>query len=308
LVAFVVAGAAAAQTPAGPDIAGAWSTTFGDTYFNVTERRNAQGRVIARDVVAPYKGESGTLKGELKGAVLTGYWTEPGSSVRCQTARDGGNHWGRFSFTFNPESNLFDGKWGYCDDAPARGWSGHRKGALAAAAPAGGAGLAANQRQAAPAPQRAQAAPRGGSGCAGANQAQQSTGRSILGGLAASIGGQLLDRQMSKMRIPYDYGLRSTVHGLLVDSIACLLSPRERQQAAQATEQVVQQGVGARREWTSTERPGVTGSSTVTAENTRADGGLCRTVSDVVIVDGEETTVQKRMCRNPGASGFTLVT
>ena len=48
--------------------------------------------------------------------------------------------------------------------------------------------------------------------------------------------------------------------------------------------------------------------STVTAENTRANGALCRTVSDVIIVDGEETTGQKQMCRNPGQTGFVLVT
>jgi hypothetical protein len=28
------------------------------------------------------------------------------------------------------------------------------------------------------------------------------------------------------------------------------------------------------------------------------------TVTDVVIVDGEETTVPKKMCRGPGDSGF----
>jgi hypothetical protein len=30
------------------------------------------------------------------------------------------------------------------------------------------------------------------------------------------------------------------------------------------------------------------------------------TVRDVVIVNGEETTVPKTMCRAPGASGYTL--
>jgi hypothetical protein len=29
-------------------------------------------------------------------------------------------------------------------------------------------------------------------------------------------------------------------------------------------------------------------------------------ITDVVIVDGEETTVTKTMCRAPGASGYTL--
>ena len=38
-----------------------------------------------------------------------------------------------------------------------------------------------------------------------------------------------------------------------------------------------------------------------------ADGSHCMTVTDVVIVDGEETTAPKRMCRAPGASGYRRV-
>ena len=38
-----------------------------------------------------------------------------------------------------------------------------------------------------------------------------------------------------------------------------------------------------------------------------ADGSQCVTVNDVVIVDGEETTVPKKMCRKPGASGYARV-
>jgi hypothetical protein len=38
-----------------------------------------------------------------------------------------------------------------------------------------------------------------------------------------------------------------------------------------------------------------------------ADGSTCMTVTDVVIVDGEETTVPKKMCRAKGASAFARV-
>ena len=38
-----------------------------------------------------------------------------------------------------------------------------------------------------------------------------------------------------------------------------------------------------------------------------ADGGQCLTVTDVVIVDGEETTVPKKMCRAKGASAYARV-
>jgi hypothetical protein len=51
----------------------------------------------------------------------------------------------------------------------------------------------------------------------------------------------------------------------------------------------------------------VSGKSTVTGEEKLADGGQCMTVNDVVIVDGEETTVPKKMCRAAGASGYVKV-
>ena len=49
------------------------------------------------------------------------------------------------------------------------------------------------------------------------------------------------------------------------------------------------------------------GRSTVTGEEKLADGGTCMTVTDVVIVDGEETTVPKKMCRARGTSAFARV-
>jgi len=92
----------------------------------------------------------------------------------------------------------------------------------------------------------------------------------------------------------------------LTDAIACKLDKAEQAQAAAATDQALAGGVGAKSNWTSATRQGVTGSSAVTAQNTRANGSTCMTVSDVVIVDGEETTVSKQMCRAPGGSGYVL--
>ena len=36
-------------------------------------------------------------------------------------------------------------------------------------------------------------------------------------------------------------------------------------------------------------------------------GSKCVTVSDVIIVNGEETTANKRMCRAPGAARYSLM-
>jgi surface antigen len=94
---------------------------------------------------------------------------------------------------------------------------------------------------------------------------------------------------------------------MLGDAIMNLLDCDEQRKAANATEEAVRGGVGTTTTWRSETRPGVTGSSTVTAtSNTPADGE-CMTVTDVVIVDGQETRAPKRMCRRPPNNRFVRV-
>ena len=83
-----------------------------------------------------------------------------------------------------------------------------------------------------------------------------------------------------------------------------LLDCKEQKQAANATNEAIRGGVGTEVRWQSESRQNVSGASKVTAEQQLADGGQCMTVTDVVIIDGEETTVPKRMCRAKGASGY----
>ncbi|WP_254305687.1 hypothetical protein [Sphingopyxis sp. BSNA05] len=64
---------------------------------------------------------------------------------------------------------------------------------------------------------------------------------------------------------------------------------------------------GASAQWTSETRPGVSGSSTATAKTETADGTSCMTITDIAIVDGEETRVSKRMCKAPGESRYIVV-
>ena len=60
-------------------------------------------------------------------------------------------------------------------------------------------------------------------------------------------------------------------------------------------------------EWTSNTRENVTGSSTVVASDAVDDNGLqCLTVTDVIIVEGEETRADKRMCRRPPAARYAI--
>lgn len=120
---------------------------------------------------------------------------------------------------------------------------------------------------------------------------------SILGGLA--------NRTLGSTGIGSFVPLNTLSH-VLTDAIACRLDADEQKQAAAATEQAITRGEGATVEWTSETRANVSGKSTATQQTARADGGVCMDVTDVIIVEGEETMVSKRMCRAPGATGFTL--
>lgn len=127
------------------------------------------------------------------------------------------------------------------------------------------------------------------------------------GGMFGAIAGNVANSALGRAGVPTSLiGVSIPVGSLLTDAILSKLDCKEQVQAATATDEAVRGGVGASSTWQSETRPGVSGSSTVTAQNARADGSTCMTVSDVVIVNGEETTVPKTMCRKRGASGYVL--
>jgi hypothetical protein len=126
-------------------------------------------------------------------------------------------------------------------------------------------------------------------------------GSSIAGNLLGGLADRALGRNPIASFVP-----TNTFTNALTDAIACKLDQDEQKKAVAATEQAVAGGVGTKSTWTSATRQGVSGSSAVTAANTRADGGTCMTVNDVIIVDGEETKVSKQMCRKPGGGGYVL--
>lgn len=127
----------------------------------------------------------------------------------------------------------------------------------------------------------------------------------LLGGIAAGLATGLSDRPPEE--VAGAVAVAVPVGALLGDAIAARLDCEEQQQAAVATERAVAGGVGTTIDWTSETRPGVSGSSTVLALETEADGAECLTVTDVVIIEGEETRVPKRMCRRPGSTRFVRV-
>ena len=133
---------------------------------------------------------------------------------------------------------------------------------------------------------------------------QKKARRSLFGGILGSVADTALGRAGVSTSV---VGVHLPVGSLLSDAIVSLLDCKEQQQAAAATNEAIRGGVGAESSWTSESRPNVRGTSKVTGEEKLADGGNCLTVTDVVIVDGEETTVPKRMCRARGASGYAKV-
>ena len=121
---------------------------------------------------------------------------------------------------------------------------------------------------------------------------------SMLGGFA--------NRALGRVGGLSSYVPLSQFSSTLTEAIACRLDAKEQEKAAAATNEAVRGGVGTSSSWTSDTRKGVSGSSTVTAATQTADGSSCVSVNDVVIVDGEETKVSKRMCRTPGSSAYVL--
>lgn len=128
--------------------------------------------------------------------------------------------------------------------------------------------------------------------------------RSMFGSLLGSIGGSVLGRVGAPSEVA---SLAFPAASYLSDELLKMLDCKEQQQAAKATDQAIRGGVGTEVAWQSESRPNVSGKSKVTGQDQLADGTQCMTVTDVVIVEGEETTVPKRMCKAKGGSGFVRV-
>ena len=137
--------------------------------------------------------------------------------------------------------------------------------------------------------------------------AGRSIASGILGGMARRVTGGL------SSFVPVE-----AFADVLVTEIACQLDEKEQEQAANATVEITEikvdeEGkelkpeVGRSAEWTSETRENVSGTSTITAINDSDDGEDCMTVTDVIIVEGEETRAEKRMCRLAGAARYTIV-
>jgi hypothetical protein len=103
-------------------IAGIWESTEGTITFEQS----------GSNISATYTQDNGVIEGTIFNDVLTGYWIEDYSLVRCNTSRNGRYYWGRirFEFTSSPSRGTLDyfrGAWDYCNSEPRRPWTGDRR-------------------------------------------------------------------------------------------------------------------------------------------------------------------------------------
>ncbi len=139
-----------------------------------------------------------------------------------------------------------------------------------------------------------------------------STARGVIGGLLGGAARRTANRMGLGSFVPVE-----AFTDQIAAVIACKLEPEEQEQAANATiaattvtdEEGNQQPpeVGRSASWTSETRDDVSGTSTVTAREASSGDNDCITVTDVIIVEGEETRAEKRMCRLAGSPRYTIV-
>ena len=140
-----------------------------------------------------------------------------------------------------------------------------------------------------------------------------SAARGVLGGILGGAARRTANRVGLGSFVPVEQFTDT-----IAKEIACKLEPGEQEQAANATVEITtptedEEGnevvpeVGRSASWTSETRDGVSGTSTVTAREASAGDNDCITVTDVIIVDGEETRADKRMCRLAGSPRYTIV-
>jgi surface antigen len=123
-----------------------------------------------------------------------------------------------------------------------------------------------------------------------------------IGGLIGSVAGSAAGLDGVGTVIAGAFG------AVLVGEIACQLDEKEQKVAAEATVAVTKkEEVGATAKWTSPTREGVSGSSTITALSTEPNGSKCLAITDIAIVEGEETRVSKRMCRKKPGEPYSIM-
>lgn len=136
----------------------------------------------------------------------------------------------------------------------------------------------------------------------GCKSPKKKRGAAIFGNVVGQVARNTVGRTGAGRFLPV-----SQFSSTLSEAIACRLDPTEQGKAAAATDSALRtEKVGKSAEWSSDTRTNVTGTSTVSSQTASASGGKCMIVTDVIIVDGEETRADKKMCRSPGEKRYVL--
>lgn len=144
---------------------------------------------------------------------------------------------------------------------------------------------------------------------------QETPARQVRRGVFGAIVGRVVNETVGSNSVSRTVASVAPVNTMLTDALMNMLDCREQAQAARATEEVTERaergGVGTTVAWRSETRPNVTGRSTVTrvepapiATASAVPGRRCMRITDIVIIDGEETAVPKRMCRTPPSTRY----
>ena len=171
---------------------------------------------------------------------------------------------------------------------------------------------------------------------------KKSVGASILGSMAGSVASRVGGRFASFVPMPEFASILTNAIACKLDQKEQKQAADATLAVTRGDEATGAVAVGQTAEWTSASRKDVKGKSTIVAVEqapaAAAGGGLgqsagsdkgkgngvdkgkgggkdkqlasaaqCITVSDVVIVAGEETTASKRMCKAPGQARYTLM-
>lgn len=145
----------------------------------------------------------------------------------------------------------------------------------------------------------------------GCTAPQRSSGRGIGRSILGRVIGDATARVAGQLGYAERFVPSAEVADTLTDNIACHLDEREQLKAKDATLEATRgEQVGSTASWASDSRNNVRGTSTVVARDDRPagqpNGTRCMMVDDVIIVNGEETVSQKRMCRVPPSQRYTL--
>jgi surface antigen len=140
----------------------------------------------------------------------------------------------------------------------------------------------------------------------GCKSPQKKRGAGILGNVLGQVAGNVAGNTIGRTGVGRFVPV-SLFSSTLSEAIACRLDPKEQEKAAGATDEALRSGkVGESAGWTSETRENVTGTSTVQSKIASTGGNKCMMVSDVIIVNGEETRADKKMCRGPGEKRYVL--